>query len=194
MLWFPPAKFKITDIYVLTIYVLTGSNGRLNSSATCFTFLFFYFGYFVHPCFVRAVLFNVSGLYNTLLLAVANFRCCINNNQICSAFTGFKAVAGVEGDWYTVKIYSRKVGRRGYLSQVLAWYGKVLEEGFHTTLLSDKKFRKKNLTVAVVFPFVFRYLKAISTGPPSTAIVLIKLSSSCDFWEAGISGFVSSEM
>ena len=58
----------------------------------------------------------------------------------------------------------------------------------------DKKFRKKNLTVAVVFPFVFRYLKAISTGPPSTAIVLIKLSSSCDFWEAGISGFVSSKM
>ena len=144
MLWSPPANFKITDIYVLTIYVLTGSNGRLNSSATCFTFLFFFFfGYFVHPCFVRAVLFNVSGLYNTLLLAVANFRCCINNNQICSAFTGFKAVAGVEGDWYTVKIYSRKVGRRGYLSQVLAWYGKELEEGFHTTLLSDKKFRKK---------------------------------------------------
>ena len=44
-----------------------------------------------------------------------------------------------------------------------------------------KNFQKKNLTVAVVFPFVFRYLKAISTGPPSTAIVLIKLSSSCDF-------------
>ena len=41
MLWSPPAKLKITDIYVLTIYVLTGSNGRLNSSATCFTFIFF---------------------------------------------------------------------------------------------------------------------------------------------------------
>ena len=69
---------------------------------------------------VRAVLFKVSGLYNTLLLEVANFKCCINNHQICSAFSGFKAVAGVEGNWYTVKSYSRKVGRRGYLSQVFA--------------------------------------------------------------------------
>ena len=57
----------------------------------------------MHPCPVRAVLFKVSGLYNTLLLAVANFKCCINNNQICSAFAAFKAVAGVEGDWCTVK-------------------------------------------------------------------------------------------
>ena len=58
---------------------------------------------------------------------------------------------------------------------------RLLHASHNSEKEEDKTFQKKNLTVAVVFPFVFRYLKAISTGPPSTAIVLIKLSSSCDF-------------
>ena len=79
-------------------------------------------------------------------------------------------------------------GARGWLPHNASFTLRIIRRRRKT------KHSKKNLTVAVVFPFVFRYLKAISTGPPSTAIVLIKLSSSCDFWEAGISGFVSSKM
>ena len=78
------------------------------------------------------------------------------------------------------------------------WRMASAQSFLHASSHSEKdkyqKFNKTNLTVAAVFPFVFRQLKAISTGTPATAIVLMKLSSSNAFCEAGISGFVSSKM